>query len=188
MAFAGNNQPDLDGGSGGGSPSGGGNPGTPTGSSQGSAFPSTENGGVVGSSWLLFMPVQNIASGQCYIGIFDVSSFDDPTDGSFYQYRKEDLIPDTVPTVNRVDITYLDLGLATITVTVQAVNDDQKVVSQSVQVKLGNAVPTNDLMTKLVSIELTGIRPQLSWSRNAGSGPVTITRMIMRGEVEDDSQ
>lgn len=182
--------PDLDGGSGGpmNQPDGGGVPGTSTGSSVSIAFPANENGGVFASTYFLFTPVQDIASGQCYIGFYDFSNLDDQKDGSFYSYKQEDVVPDATPTVRRVDLTYQDLGLATITVTVTGTNDNGQVVSASVKQQLGNAVPTNALLTAFVSINLTCKRPQLGLSRTAGSGPVRITRAIMRGDSEEDSE
>lgn len=182
--------PDAGGDSGGQTIGGGGTPGTPTGGGGAAVtgvLPNNENGGVLGTSWLLFVPVQNVATGLCFIGIFDLASFDDTVDGSSYSYRKEDVVFDQVPTVNRVILTYRDLGRAKVTVTVSGSNDDGQVISTSVQVQIGNAVPTGELLTKFVDLQLTGFRPQLTLSRKPGDGPLCITAVTMMGEVDEET-
>lgn len=187
MPFGGNNQPDLDGGSGGRGPTGGGgNPGTPSGSSQGIAFPAGEIGGVIGSTYFLFIPVQNIQTGACYIATFDVTNFDDKVDGSSYSWRQEDVKKDRVPTVNRAILTYRDLGLCLLTLTIFAVNDKNQIISRSVQVQIGNRIPTNELMTQFIDISLSGFRPRPVISRAAAGGPFCITGLTLRGEVEEN--
>lgn len=168
-------------------PDGGGNPGTPTGGSPISVtgLPATENGGVIGSTYLLFVPVQDIRTGLCYIGTYDVTSFDDTGDGSSYSYRSEDIVKHKVPTVNKVILVYRDLGPAKLTVSLKVTNDNAQVKTASVDIQIGNAIPTNELITKLVYLQLTGYRPQLTLSRKAGNGPVCITSATMSGEVEE---
>jgi hypothetical protein len=182
------NQPDLDGGSGGPfeGPDGGGVPGTGTGTSAiVTGLPIGENGGVFATTWLLFMPVQDIASGRSYIGFFDADVFDDAKDPSSYSYRQEDVSLNKVPTVHHVRLIYRDLGLATLTVSVKVVNDDGQVKVVSVNTQIGNKIPTGDLLTRIVDIGATGYRPQLKIDRKAGGGPVCITSATMEGEVED---
>lgn len=181
-------QPDIDGGSGDHNPGvdGGGNPGTPTGSSVANApaaLPVGEHGGVFGSTYFLFVPVQDCNSGQCYIGTYDITDFNDLIDGSSYAYRREDIVKHKVPTVNRVIIIYRDLGPAKFTVGINATNDDGQVIKASVQVQIGNVVPTKALLTKIVDISLTGYMPQLTIDRAAGDGPLCITSATMQGEV-----
>lgn len=181
------NAPDLDGGSGRFIPpggNGGGAPGTGTGSSQSVGLPTNENGGVFGSTYFLFVPVQDARSGLCYIGFFDVSNFNDPVDGSSYSYRQEDISPDAQVTVQRIWITYRDLGLAKLTLTLTGTNDDGQVINASATVQIGNPVPTNALLTKQFGLQLTGFRPQLTISRNAGDGPISIIRVRLEGETE----
>lgn len=178
----------LDGGGGDfgdGTEDGGGVPGTPTGSSQGVALPFGENGGVLGTTWFLFVPTQDSYSRRCYIATYDIGSFDDDVDASRYSYRAEDILKNRVPTVNRVILNYRDLGPAKLTVTITGTNDNGEVVSNSVETKLGNTIPTGAILTKFVDIQLTAFRPQLSLLRKAGGGPVCITGATMRGEVED---
>lgn len=183
-------RPDLDGGSGNFGPpvgggGGGGTPGTPTGSSQGAALPATEVGGVIGSTYFLFMPVQSVQDGRCFIGFFDVSSFDDSVDGSSYSYRKEDVKKDCQVTVNRIVLIYRDLGPCKLTVTVNGSDDNAQPTSASAKVQIGNVKPTDELLTKFVDITYTGFRPQVTVSRNAGDGPFCITSLTMRGTVSD---
>lgn len=182
------NLPDLDGGSGGFDPGngGGGVPGTGTGSSSvPTGFPIGENGGVVASTYFLFVPVQDTRSGQCYIGFFDTTDFNDDKDGSSYSWRQEDISIDAVPTVQRVWITYRDLGPAKFTLTITGTNDNAQIVSAAVVVQIGNNVPTGALFTQQIGLELSAFRPQLSISRNAGDGPISIVRVRMEGEVGD---
>ena len=186
------NTPDLDGGSGdigppdGGS-SGGGQPGTQTGGTISSNIPFGENGGVFGSTWFLFVPVEDTVTGNCFIGIFDTTSADDQRDGSSYAFRAEDVKYDRVPTVNRIILTYRDLGLATLGLTLRGVNDNGAVVMQTYTVSLGTTAASGVLLTRFVDVQLSAFRPQLILTRIAGSGPIDITHVTIRGEVEDNT-
>jgi len=186
--LTGPNVPDLDGGSGnpgGGGSGGGGVPGTGTGSSSiVTGLPIGENGGVFGTTWFTMVPMQDTRSLLCFLGFYDVTNFNDGIDGSSYSYRQEDVSADAVPTVHRVWITYRDLGLAKFTLTLSGTNDNAQVVSQSVTVQIGNALPTNALITTAVGLELTAFRPQLTISRNPGDGPISIVRVRLEGETE----
>lgn len=173
------------GGGGGGGHKGGGQPGSGTGSSGAGSFPATENGGVYANTYYLMVPVQNTVTNQCYIGYFDVTSFNDSVDGSTYRYRSEDITPLRVPTVRRVGIIYRDLGIVTITVTIIATNDNGQVVKASTKVQLGNTIPTNALLTNLVNVTLVGFRPQIQIDRAAGAGPLSIASVTMIGTIED---
>lgn len=178
----------LNGGSGGDSGGGGGTPGTGTGSTNNPAavgLPTGENGGVLATTYLLFVPVQDSSSGLCYIGTFSSTNFDDSKDGGSYSYRQEDIAPDAVATVHRIWITYRDLGAAKFTITLSGTNDDGQVVTSSAVVQVGNVVPTNALFTEPFGLQLTCFRPQLTISRVAGSGPLSIVRVRMEGETEE---
>lgn len=171
-------------------PTGGGQPGTTTGTTDiQTGVPAnpfgTENGGVGGTTWVLFFPVKDISSGLSYIGYFDVNNSNDSKDDSSYSYRAEDIALLRQPTVRRVGLVYRDLGAAAITITLSGTNDQAQVVSQSVTAQIGNTIPTNDLMIKLVDIQLTAFHPQLTISRAAGAGPVCITSATIIGEVEE---
>lgn len=181
------NQPNLDGGSGDTMMLGGGGvPGTGTGSSSiPSGFPVAENGGVFGTTWFLMVPSQDIRSGLCYLGFYDITSFDDRVDGSSYSYRREDLAVGRTPTVHTVVLQYRDIGPALVVLTITATNDLQQVITASVKQQIGNTIPTNAIHTVLVGIQLTGFGPQLSWSRDPSAGPVEIISATMAGEIEE---
>lgn len=171
------------GGGGGGGGTGGGNPGTPSGGRSG--IPPGENGGVSANNYVLLVPVQNVNSGLSYFGFYDVTNLNDVDDGSYYNYRTEEVDINRVPTIRRVAINYLDLGLLKLTLTLNATNDLQQAVSNSVTVQLGNNVATNALMTKIVDISLTGFQPQLLIKRNGNDGPMAIVSVTLYGEVEE---
>ena len=176
------------GGGGHGGGGGGGQTGTGTGStSVPSGLPANENGGLFAPTYYLMIPMQNSATGTCSLYTYDPTSFDDTTDGGYYKYRVEDVSLLRVPTVRRVGIIYRDLGLAKFTVTLTGTNDQRQVVSNSVVVQIGNSIATNALLTILVDITLTAFRPQLSFSRNAGDGPLSIVSATLIGEVEEVS-
>lgn len=168
---------------------GGGVPGTPSGSTtpqqNNAPFPVTENGGVTGNYYVLFVPVQNQTTNGCNIFSYDLSNYNDPVDGSSFSYRCEDIKLHRVPTVRRVILVYRDIGQCNITITLTAVNDNQTIVTASQGVTLGNASPTFQLMTMMVDISLTGYRPRLSISRAAGAGSLAIVSATMCGEIEE---
>lgn len=160
---------------------GGGTTGTPSGGASG--IPPSENGGVGASTYQLLVPVQG---GQfAYFGFYDTTDLNDLDDGSYYNYRTEDISINRVPTVRRVALNYIDLGPLKLTLTINATNDLQQAISKSVTVQLGNTVATGLIMTKLIDIELTGFQPQLLITRNGGDGPMLIVAVTLYGEVED---
>lgn len=183
--------PDVDGGSGsgdtGGGFAGGGQPGTPTGSSGdvAAAIPFGENGGVVAITYLLFVPVQDVTTGRCYIGTYDINSFDDPKDDFSYSYRKEDIVKGVVVTVSRIWLTIRDIGKAKLTVTLAGTDYNQKKVTKSVTLAIGTASASSELLTYPVDISLSCYRPQITLSRKAGDGPVAVTEVTMVGEAPD---
>jgi len=139
--------------------------------------------GTVTGNAIMLIPWQT-ATGTG-IGAFVTSNFNDPIQGSSYAYRIEDVDINRYPTVRRVILTYRDLGKATITVTLTGTNDNAQIVSNSVTIFIGNTVPTNTLITRLVDLTLSAFRPQLSISRAANGGPVSITRATILGESEE---
>lgn len=173
------------GGGGTGGSGGGGLPGTPTGTHPPIGGPIGENGGVFATSWLLFVPVTDPVTLNSHIGIFDVDSFDDVYDSSEYSYRVEDVGPSRVPTVRRVLLTYRDLGLAKIKVTISGTNDNLQAVSKTVEKQIGNAVPTGKILTALVDVALTCFRPQLTIHREPRAGNVSVIQAVMVGQIEE---
>lgn len=145
--------------------------------------PSTENGGFYASSLFLFVPVQAF-SGAIYVGVYNYANFNDPNDGSSYSYRQEDIAVGRVPTVRRVVLVYRDLGIAKITIQLSGVNDNGQLVTASAPFTIGTAAASTNNLTLLADVTLTAYRPQLTISRAANAGPVSIISATIVGEVE----
>jgi hypothetical protein len=167
-------------------PRGGGGGGVP-GGSQGIARPVIfgENGGFAATQYFLLVPAQQSSGGPSYVGVFSLSNVNDLIDGSSYSYRMEDVQVGRYPVVRRIFIVYRDLGRATFTVTVSATNDNAQVVTAAKQLQVGNIAPTDTLMSVFFDLVLAGYRPQVSISRAAGAGPLSIVSVTMIGEVEE---
>jgi hypothetical protein len=148
-------------------------------------IPFGENGGFTASTFYLMVPVQTSDLGLVYVGIFDVTSFNDPVDSSFYAYRMEDVVTCRVPTVRRVLLVYRDLGLATLTVSISGTDDNNNAVVGTVNVQIGTIAASGAQLTKLIDITVSAFRPQLAWSRAAGGGPISIISATMVGTAED---
>jgi hypothetical protein len=176
-----------DGGGGGG---GGGRGGSGGGGSKGtvsSFVPFLENGGFAATAYYLFVPAQASSGGNAYIGAFSASNYNDVQDASFYFWRQEDIIVGRVPTIRRLILLYRDLGVATITIGVQGVDDNNAQQISQQQVTIGTTAATGLICTKLVDTQLTAYRPQAFLLRAANAGPVSIVSLTMVGEVEDVS-
>ena len=115
------------------------------------------------------------------------SGYNDPLDGSSYFWRVEEIAVGRKPTISRIFCTYRDLGQVTTVWTLTAVDDSQKVVTNSATRVLGNTVPTGYLMTAEIDLPLSGMNMQLSVSRKAGAGPLSIAKVKVCGRVETDS-
>jgi hypothetical protein len=167
---------------------GGGGGGGVTGGGPGNTFvPFLENGGFQATAFFLFIPAQSPVGGSSYIGTFSAVNWDDPLNSSSYSYRMEDIVEGRVPTVRRVILVYRDLGPATCTVTLTGTNDNQQVVIASKIITIGTVAATGALFTILVDVALTAYRPQLSISRAAAAGPLSIIKATIVGEVEEAS-
>lgn len=149
--------------------------------------PFSENGGFAVSNSYIFVPVQTADLQRVYIGIFDPASFNDPTDASFYNYRMEDIVPGRVPTIRRVIVVYRDIGVCTLRVTVQGVNDNGAQVSSTKTMQIGSIAATGLLLTAFFDVQLTAFRPQLNLFKAAGAGPFSIVSATLIGEVEENS-
>jgi hypothetical protein len=141
------------------------------------------NGGFNGSLNLFLIPAQD-PNGGAVIWTLDPTNFNDTFSNSFYNFKVEDVIAGRVPTISRVIISYRDLGVATINVTLSGTNDQGQAVSNSVPVTIGNTVPLGIILTTLVGISLSAQNLQLNIERDAGAGPVSITKVRMEGRVE----
>jgi len=176
--------PDGGGGGGGGGRTGG---GSGTGGTPATAVPFLENGGFAATAYFLFVPAVLSAGGNSFIGAFSASNYNDPNDASSYSYRMEDVIVGRMPTVRRVIVVYRNLGVATLTVTVSGTDDNGAVQSSSDTNTIGSSLADGSLGTSFFDIQLAAYRPQITLSRKAGAGPVSIISVTMVGEVEDVS-
>jgi hypothetical protein len=151
------------------------------------ATPFGENGGFAGTTFFLFVPCIATGTGASFISIFDPSNFDDPEDGSSYSWRAEDIIVGRYPVVRRVILVYTDLGVAKLTVSITGTNDQGNIVTARQSVTIGTSGASGALLTAFVDISLTCFRPQLSVSRAAGGGPLSIVSASLIGEYEEVS-
>ena len=140
--------------------------------------------GLVQSFRRELIPVNNVMTGAILLAYYDTTNFNDATDSSTYIFRAEDIIAERVPTIRRVILTYIDLGVVTIGVTLTGSNDNSAVVTASTTVSLGNATPTGALLTKFIDLELTAFRPQLTITRAFNAGPLQISTVMATGTIE----
>jgi hypothetical protein len=146
---------------------------------------SQSNGGVAINSRLTLFPMQ--ASGNQVAGFYafdPASGFNDTTDASSHSYRVEEIIAGRTPTVSRLIVTYRDLGPVIATFSLSGTTDSQTVVSNSVSLNLGNPIPTGKLMTVVIGLTLTAQNLQLTVSRGAGAGALSLAKVVLCGRVE----
>lgn len=140
------------------------------------------NRGYVGPLNMLLIPAQNFTTAVFYT--LDPTNFNDVSSPSSYSWKVEDVIAGRTPTINRLIVSYRDLGLATVTFTLSGTDDSGNLVSNSTPVAIGTLAASNKIVTKVVGLALTGQNLQLSVLRDANAGPVSITKMRMEGRVE----
>jgi hypothetical protein len=142
------------------------------------------NGGIPTPLQILLIPA--VPQPGAFMYTFDPTNFNDPNSGGFYSWKVEDVACGRTPTIHRVFISYRDLGQATIGVMLSGTNDAQQVVmSLNAALAIGNASPTNKIMTiDSGIISLTAQNLQLTITRAANAGPVCITKVRMEGRVE----
>jgi hypothetical protein len=152
----------------------------------GAAGPPPSNGGTFAQLNLMLFPLLSQYPGTSNLALYtlDPTNFDDQNVGSYYNWKVEDVIAGRTPTISRVILSYRDLGLATIAVSLFGTNDAGQSVSNSQIVNIGNAVPLNIILTQLIGLELAGQNLQLFISRAPGAGPVSITKVRLEGRVE----
>jgi len=143
------------------------------------------NGGVSTVSRLTLFPMQETAGGATGFYAFDPSAgYDESQSGGFYSFKIEEVLPGRTPTIGQAIIKYRDLGVAVLGLMFTGVEDDQQIVSKTVMTMLGNLVPTNRIMTKIVGVGFTAKDVQLTLQRGAGAGPVSIVKLVLCGRVE----
>ena len=147
---------------------------------------SASNGGVAAAQMRALFPMFNNLNGAVSFYTFDpTSGFDDPNASSVYSYRVEEVVLGRTPTVSRVMVTYRDLGPVTVMFTLSGTNDAQQLVtSANVMQQLGNPVPTGKLITAVIGMSLTAANLQLTVTRGAGAGPLSISKIVLCGRVE----
>lgn len=148
---------------------------------------SQSNGGVSTTSRLTLYPMVNAETGIVGFYAFDpTTGFNDLQAPSAHSFRVEEVIPGRVPTISRIIVIYRDLGLVQAIFTLSGTNDAQQMVTPVQQtVALGNKVATGKLMAKFVGMQLTAQNLQLTIFRPAGAGPLSISKIIMSGRVEN---
>jgi hypothetical protein len=153
-------------------------------------FVPTSNGGVFASSQLALYPCTNILTGLTEYRTFDPTQpANDPLLPSSYAWRVEQIGGQyRNPTIRKLLWTFTDLGQVSVTWTITGVTEQQQVISSSTPIGVGNAVPTYATMTVEIDIVggvWTGMNLQLSVSKLAGAGPLSILKVAIIGEVEN---
>lgn len=143
----------------------------------------------IGTSYASGAMVVPYASG---LWAFDVTTLSDSLQGTTYYYRAE-TFQGRLPTIRRVLVEYVDLGVAIINISLrgtigfEANETFQQVTAGPTSVTIGTGGATGLIMTAACDIVLTAYNPQLSWTRSNLTGPVTIVSMTMIGTVEEVS-
>jgi hypothetical protein len=148
-------------------------------------------GGVSASTKIYLFPMQNAATGAIGYYAFDPSQgFNDPVNPSVYKFKVEQILPGRIPTISRMILTYRDMGTFTATFSLSGTTDQGKIVgngtppASSATITLGNIKPTGVLMTSVQGLVLSAQNLQLSITRLAGAGPLSIASIVLCGRVE----
>jgi len=130
--------------------------------------------------------IPNTGNAGIVLAYYDETTLNDANDGRQYIFRAEDIIADRVPTVRRVIITYVDLGVAMVTATINGVDDDGTLVTAASTVSIGTAGATGRLLTKLIDVTATCFRPQFTISQGLNAGPLQLSTVMMTGTIEKE--
>jgi hypothetical protein len=167
-------------------------PGQQPGQQQGSFVPQStilpsSLGGVFGISQVCLYPCLNLVTGLSEYRTFDTTQpQNDPMNPSSYSFKVEQFKVYRNPTIRKILWTFKDLGQVAVTWTITGTNENQQVVSQSTSVGVGNAVPTKAIMTVEVDLNITAMNMQLSVAKAAGAGPMSILKVVLIGEIEEN--
>ena len=150
------------------------------------------NGGISQLASIAMMPMQDAATGVCGLYAFDpLFGFNDPVNASIYTWKIEEIQHGRTPTIETILVTYRNLGLVTVTFTINGSDDSDNDVTAFLTVQLGSSTPTNRLRTRLFTpqnaqstLPFTGKNPQLTMFRAANAGPLSITKITLCGRVE----
>jgi hypothetical protein len=118
------------------------------------------------------------------LSYYDIVAFNDTVDACQYVFKAEDIIADRVPTTRRVIITYIDEGVATLVVSVQAINDNGAIITGQTTITIGTAAATGAISTAYADLQVTGYRPQVILFRPANGGPIFISHVVAAGTIE----
>jgi len=133
--------------------------------------------------------MQNVNTGIISFYAFNPGGgYNDPVSGSSYSFKVEDVLPGRTATISRAIVTYRDLGLVSAAFVLTGTQDNQVIGAvpgeSSITKQLGNATATGILMTTFVDLRLTGQNLQLTVSRAAGAGALSIAKLLLCGRVE----
>jgi hypothetical protein len=120
------------------------------------------------------------------LAYYDETTLNDANDGRQYIFKAEDILADRVPTVRRVILTYVDLGVATITATINGVDDTGTLVTAASTVSIGTVAATGRLLTAFIDLQATCFRPQLTLSQGLNAGPFQLSTAMLTGTIEKE--
>ena len=140
------------------------------------------NGGIPALLNLWLFP--SLIGGDGIFWTLDPTNFNDTLEGSNYSWKVEDVIAGRTPTINRLIISYKDLGVVATTVLISGTDDSQNPVLFQEAVTLGTVGAPGTIKTSVVGVNLTGQNLQLTIVRAANAGPLCITKIRMEGKVE----
>lgn len=153
-------------------------------------MPGPSNGGTSQPLDMILIPATiPVIQGVMYT--FDPTNFNDVNSGSFYNFKVEDVIAGRTPTVRRVIVSYRDLGVAKIMISLTGVigtNDPNQpntpVTVLSPLTTIGTVNATQKICTVVIGVTLSAANIQPSVIRSANGGPVSITKVRLEGNVE----
>jgi hypothetical protein len=147
----------------------------------------SSNGGVFALGQIAVYPCLNTVTNQMEYRTFDVTQpQNDPVNPSSYSWRVEQLKAFRNPTVRKIFWTFTDLGQVSVTWSIQGTNELGKVVGPiSTGIGVGNNPATRAILTTEVDLFINAMNLQLSVSKTAGAGPLSVVKVVMVGEVED---
>ena len=146
----------------------------------------SSNGGIFAETEVCLYPCLNVVTNKMEYRTFDTTQTqNDPVNPSSYMWRVEQIKAYRNPTVRRILWTYMDLGQVSVTWTATGTNENQQAVSASTSLGVGNNPATKQMMTVEVDLVLTAMNLQLSVSKAAGAGPLSVVKVVMVGEYEE---
>ena len=131
------------------------------------------------------VPIKS-SGGVVTLGYLNEENFNDANDSGQYIFKAEDILANRVPTIRRVVLTYVDLGVATPQFTINGSNDNGQLVTITKSQQIGTVAASGLLLTAFIDITISCFRPQLTITRPAGAGPVQISTVLIVGTVETE--